>query len=145
MTLNKITEFYTHIEIYPRRLSSSYTEWFCVYSNTIFKISLQRHTWKLRQNRMIQINLVGIPMIVCFTKFHLSKCSGSWVVSIKQNMNVNFRPSFISLVFVSNKIGIIRSCSYLQRICHNKKFHSITLTGEHLAFTSEVWTFAILD
>jgi hypothetical protein len=39
---------------------------------------------------MITVKLVDMCMIFHCTKFHLSKCNGSWAVSIKVTANFNF-------------------------------------------------------
>jgi hypothetical protein len=36
---------------------------------------------------MVQIKLVDVSTIFYCTEFHSSKCNGSWVLFIKQNMN----------------------------------------------------------
>jgi hypothetical protein len=60
---------------------------------------------------MIQIKLIGMSMISYYTKVHLSKWNGSWVVSTKQNMNFNIQTAAIFVFFVFDKNGLIKSCS----------------------------------
>jgi hypothetical protein len=50
-------------------------------------------------------------MISYYTKVHLSKCNGSWVVSTKQSMNFNIHTAAMFVFFVSDKNGLIKSCS----------------------------------
>jgi hypothetical protein len=60
---------------------------------------------------MIQIKLVGMPMIFYYTKVHLSSCNGSWVVSTKQTMNFKIQTAAIFVFFVFTKIvSLIKSC-----------------------------------
>jgi hypothetical protein len=40
---------------------------------------------------MIQIKRIGMFMISYYTKVYLSKCNGSWDVSIKQTINFNIQ------------------------------------------------------
>jgi hypothetical protein len=58
---------------------------------------------------MIQIKLIGMSMISYYTKVHLSKCDGSWVVSTKQTMNFNIQMAAIFVFFVFDKNGLIKS------------------------------------
>jgi hypothetical protein len=60
---------------------------------------------------MIQIKLIDMPMISYYTKVHLSKGNGSWVGSTKQTMNFNIRTAAMFVFFVSDKNGLIKSCS----------------------------------
>jgi hypothetical protein len=48
-------------------------------------------------------------MISYYTKDHLSKCNGSWVVSTKRTMNFNFQLAAM-FIFFFDKIGLIKSC-----------------------------------
>jgi hypothetical protein len=50
-------------------------------------------------------------MISYYTKVHLSKFNGSWVVSIKQTMNYNIQTAAMFVFFVFDKNGIVKSCS----------------------------------
>jgi hypothetical protein len=50
-------------------------------------------------------------MISYYTKVHLSKCNGSWVVSTKQTTNFNIQTTAIFVFFVFDKNGLIKSCS----------------------------------
>jgi hypothetical protein len=60
---------------------------------------------------MIQIRLVGMSMIVYYTKVHLSKCNGSWVVSTEQTMNFNIQTAAMFVFFVFDKSSLTKSCS----------------------------------
>jgi hypothetical protein len=60
---------------------------------------------------MIQIKLVGMSMIFDYTKVHLSKCNGSWVVSTKQTMNFNIQLAAMFVFFAFDKNGPIKSYS----------------------------------
>jgi hypothetical protein len=68
---------------------------------------------------MIQIKLIGMSKISYYTKFHLSKCNGSWVVPTKQTMNFNIQTAtmFVFFVFdmfvffVFDKNGLIKRFS----------------------------------
>jgi hypothetical protein len=83
-------------------------------------------------------------MISYYTKIHLSKCSGSWIVSTKQTINFNIQTPAMFVFFVFNKNGFIRSCSSFEDLSE-KKIHGPTLTGASFSSTSEVWTSAILE
>jgi hypothetical protein len=50
-------------------------------------------------------------MISYYTKVHLSKFNGSWVVSTKQTMNYNIQTAAMFVFFVSDKNGLIKSCA----------------------------------
>jgi hypothetical protein len=50
-------------------------------------------------------------MISYYTKVHLSKYNGSWVVSTKQTMNFNIQTVAMFVFFVFDKNGLIKSCS----------------------------------
>jgi hypothetical protein len=96
MTLHKITEFYTErFSVYPKTTSKFRT------------IAIFKNCVKI----MIQIKLISMSMFSYYTKAHLSKCNGSWVVSTKQTMNFNIQTAamFVFFVFVTN--GLIKSCS----------------------------------
>jgi hypothetical protein len=84
-------------------------------------------------------------MISCYTKVHLSKYNGSWVVSTKQAMNVNIETvaMFVFFLFLT-KIILLKVVHHLKIYQYNT-FHGPTLTGASFASTSEVWTSAILE
>jgi hypothetical protein len=73
-------------------------------------------------------------MISYYTKVHLSKSNGSWVVSTKQTMNFNIETAAMFVFFV-----------FPLKIYQYTKLHGPTLTGASFASTSEVWTSAILE
>jgi hypothetical protein len=52
---------------------------------------------------MIQLKLVGKHMIFYYTKVHLSKYNGSWVVSTKQTINFNTQRATMFIFFVFDK------------------------------------------
>jgi hypothetical protein len=80
-------------------------------------------------------------MISYYTKVHLSKCNGSWVVSTKQTMNFNIRHIRIFCFWQNDVIKVV----YPLKFYHYTKFHGPTLNGVSFASTSEVWTSAILE
>jgi hypothetical protein len=96
MALHKITEFYT--------------EWFSVYPSITSKF----RTMAIFKNCVKQNNdsnkTFGMSMISYYTKIHLSKCNGSWVVSTKQTMNFNIQTAAMFVFFVFDKSGLIKSC-----------------------------------
>jgi hypothetical protein len=83
-------------------------------------------------------------MISYYTKLHLSKCNGSWVVSTKQTMNFNIQTAAMFVFFYFDKNSLIKSYSSFEDLSVSK-FHGPTLTGASFASTSEVWTSAILE
>jgi hypothetical protein len=50
-------------------------------------------------------------MISYYTKVHLSKCNGSWVVSIKRTKSINIQLAAMFVFFIFDKNGLIKSCS----------------------------------
>jgi hypothetical protein len=60
---------------------------------------------------MIQTKLEGMSKIFYYTKVHLSKCNGSWVVSTKQTMNFNIQLAAMFVFFVFDKNCLIKICS----------------------------------
>jgi hypothetical protein len=97
MTLHKITEFCT--------------EWFSFYPNITSKFLTIAIFKNCAKQKMIQIKLIVVSMIFYYTKVHLSKCNGSWVVSTKQTMNFNIQTASLFVFFVFDKNGLIKSCS----------------------------------
>jgi hypothetical protein len=59
----------------------------------------------------IRIKLIGMSMISYYTRIHLSKCNGSWVVSTKRTMNFNIQMAAMFVFFLSDKNGLIKSFS----------------------------------
>jgi hypothetical protein len=118
MTLHKITEFYT--------------EWFSVYHNITSKF----RTIAI----MIQIKLIGMSMISYYTKVHLSKCNGSWVVSSKQTMNFNIQTAAVFVFFLFLTKTLLLKVVHPLKLYQYTKFHGPTLTGASFASTSEVWS-----
>jgi hypothetical protein len=97
MTFHKITEFYT--------------EWFSVYHNITSKFRTIAIFKTASNKRMIQIKLIGMFIISYYTKVHLSKFNGSWVVSTKHTMNYNIQTAATIVFFVFDKNGLIKSSS----------------------------------
>jgi folylpolyglutamate synthase/dihydropteroate synthase len=96
MTLHKITEFYT--------------EWFSVYPDITSKFAPSPYLKTVSNKIMIQTKLIDMFMISYYTKVHLSKCIGSWVVSTKQTMNFNIQTTAMFVFFVFDQTGHIKSC-----------------------------------
>jgi hypothetical protein len=61
-----------------------------------------------------------MSVIAYYTKVHLSKCNGSWVVSSKQNMNFNIQLAAMFVFFAFDKNGLIKSCSSFEDLSENK-------------------------
>jgi hypothetical protein len=93
---------------------------------------------------MIQIKLIGMPKISYYTKVHLSKCNGSWVVSTKQTMNFNIQTAAMFVFLFLTKMVLLKVVHPL-KIYQYTKYYGPTLTGESFASTSEVWTSAIFE
>jgi hypothetical protein len=83
-------------------------------------------------------------MISYYTKVHLSKYNGSWVVSTKQNMNFNIQAAAIFVYFILTKMVLLKVVHPL-KIYQYTQFHGPTLTGSSFASTSDVWTSAIFE
>jgi hypothetical protein len=82
-------------------------------------------------------------MISYYTKVHLSKYNGSWVVSTKQTMNFNIQTAAM-FVFLFDKNGLIWSCLSFEDISVYKISWSHVVWWKFTS-TSEVWTSAILE
>jgi hypothetical protein len=67
----------------------------------------------------------------------MSKYSGSWVVSIKQNMNLTFNCPPHSYFFFFTKMFSLKVVHPL-KICQNTKLHGPMFTGASVASISEV-------
>jgi hypothetical protein len=87
-----------------------------------------------------------MPMIIYYTKLHLSKCNGSQVVSAKQNIKFNFQPhtTFLFLGFHFIKTILLNVVHPLNIFWHTK-FHAPRLTGASFASTSKTRMSAILE
>jgi hypothetical protein len=83
-------------------------------------------------------------MISYYTKVHLCKCNGSWVVSTKQIMNFNIQTAAMFVFSLFDKNSCLKVVHRLN-IYQYTKFHGPTLTGASFASTSQVWTSAILE
>jgi hypothetical protein len=57
---------------------------------------------------MIQMKLTGMSMISYYTKVHLSKCNGSWVISTKQTMDFNIQTAAMFVFFVFDKNSLTK-------------------------------------
>jgi hypothetical protein len=88
MTLHKITEFYA--------------EWYSTCPNITSKFRTI-FIFKSAIKEISDLNKGCMSMIIYFTKLHLCKYNGSWVVSIKQNVNFNFQPSRHVHIFGSSQ------------------------------------------
>jgi hypothetical protein len=82
-------------------------------------------------------------MISYYTKVHLSKCNGSWVVSTQQTMNFNIQTAAMCVFLFLTKMVLLKVVHPL-KIYQYTKCHGPTLIGASFASTSEVWTSAIL-
>jgi hypothetical protein len=98
MTSHKITEFYTKFFSICFNITSKF------WTKTIFESSGK---W----NNSSNVTCRYIYMLVHCTELHLSKCNGSWVVTVKQAVNFEFQPpaKFVFLFFPES--GLIKSCS----------------------------------
>jgi hypothetical protein len=83
-------------------------------------------------------------MISYYTKVHLSKCNGSWVVSTKPNMNFNIQTAAVLVFFFLTKMVSLKVVHPLKMYQYSK-FHGPRFTGASFASTSEDWTSAILE
>jgi hypothetical protein len=92
---------------------------------------------------MIQIKLIGMSMIFYYTKLHLSKCNGSWVVSTKQTMNFNILTAAMFVFFLTKMVSL--KVVHPLNIYQYTKFHVPALNGASFTSISEVWTSAILE
>jgi hypothetical protein len=102
MTLHKITEFYT--------------ETFSVYPKITQNFAPSPYLETASNEIMIKIKLIGMFMICYYTKVHLAKCNGSWVVSTKQTTNFNIKTAAMFVFFVFDKNGLIKSCSSFEAL-----------------------------
>jgi L-lactate permease len=78
------------------------------------------------------------------SKLHLSKRSGSWVVSINKMWIFNFNRAPLSRFCFFRK-PVLEKGVLTVKICQYTKFHVPMLRGAIFSFTSEVWASAILD
>jgi hypothetical protein len=66
-------------------------------------------------------------------KLHLTKCNGSWILSIKYSVNFNFQPPAIFVFFIfllfAAKVVLLKVV-YPLKICQHTKYHGPTLTGQ---------------
>jgi hypothetical protein len=67
-------------------------------------------------------------MISYYTKVHLSKCNGSWVVSTKQSMNFNIQTAAMFIFLFLTKMILLKVVHPL-KIYQYTKFHGPTLTA----------------
>jgi hypothetical protein len=67
-----------------------------------------------------------------YTKIHMSKCNGPWVVSTEKNMNFHIQTAamFVFFLFLTKMV--------LLKVVHPLKIY------QHTKF-SEIWTSAILE
>jgi hypothetical protein len=71
---------------------------------------LFQHNLKLRKE-VIQIKLLGMPMVSHYTKFRLSTCNTSWAISVKRKVNFNIQPPSMLLFFKFSLQWSNKSCS----------------------------------
>jgi hypothetical protein len=94
MTLHKITEVYT--------------AWFSVYPNITSKFRTIANLKTASNNITIQIKLIGTSMISYYTKVHLSKCNGLWVVSTKQTKNFSIQTAAMFVFLFLTKMALLK-------------------------------------
>jgi hypothetical protein len=84
-------------------------------------------------------------MIFYCTELHLSKSNGSWVLSMKQNMDFNFQlPStFVSFLFCFSQKWSHKKVQHF-KIYQHTEFYGYMLTDASFAPTSDVRMSAIL-
>jgi hypothetical protein len=59
----------------------------------------------------IRTELVGVGLILHFTKLHSSECNGLWVFITKVNVNFKIQPPTMFVFLFSRKSGLFNSCS----------------------------------
>jgi hypothetical protein len=107
MTLHNSMEFYTK----QFSICSIITRIF--WTTAIFKRSVKENN--------VSNKLIGMSMVFHCTVLCLSKCSGSWVVSLKQNVHFNFQPSAMIIFLVVAKVIVLKVVRPL-KICQYTKF-----------------------
>jgi hypothetical protein len=103
------------------RTAVFYTEWFKICLNVIskfhniavFKSAINHHNYSNKIYTYVHYVLVYQTSCFC-------KCSGSWVGTIKQRMNSNFRPPSMSVFLVFNKYGLIKSYVSFEDVSEHK-------------------------
>jgi hypothetical protein len=110
-------------------------------SNITYNFALSSYLRASSVKIMIQITIAGMPMIFYCVRLYLSKCNGTCIVSVKQNMDFNFQPhsTYVFLIFHQKKKALLKVVNPL-KIHQYTKFHGPTLTGASFASTSEVLT-----
>jgi hypothetical protein len=101
-------------------ISWSHVNWrkFCTHLSSL-KIPPLPYSKGLLKKIIVQIKLLSMSTVFHCTKFRLSKCNGSWVVSIRQYIYFNFQPAmFTFLAF--RKSGLIGSCSFSKDLSEYK-------------------------
>jgi hypothetical protein len=131
MRLHKITELYT--------------EWFSLCP----KITIKHRNIAILKNFVKNSGLnklVHMSMIFLYTKLNLPKCSGSWVVSIKQNINFNYQPPppHLHIIGFSQKLPCEDLFTSL-RFSSIQHFTVPHLMGVNVASTSVVSKSTVLE
>jgi hypothetical protein len=149
---NGITESCLFIEdLSAYKISSSDVDWynFRIHLRSL-KIPPSPYSKAPLKKMMIQMKLVGMLMIFHFTKLRLSKCNGSWVASIKQNVNFKFQPLAMFIFLVYRKSSIIKSCSSSEDLSsYNVSWshadwwklciHLTSMNGHHFGRVEATW------
>jgi hypothetical protein len=124
----------------------SHVDWckFFIHFSSL-KIPPSPYAKGLLRKIFIQIRLVDMFTIFQCIKLCLSKCKSSWVVAVKQNVNVKYQPPamFVSFLFCTKKVFLKVLCPL--KIYQNTEFYGPMLSGISFSFTSEVWMSTILE
>jgi hypothetical protein len=89
-----------------------------------------------------------MSLTVYWPKFHLSKCNGSWAISIKQNLTSNFQPPSTFVFWVFTNMVQLRAVHPL-KICQNTTFHGpmVQVLHPHQKFERPIfwncWSYGI--
>jgi hypothetical protein len=120
MTLNKVNCRILHRVL--QRLSSKN-----------LKTSHTRHILKVRKKEINLLQLLGIAMIICYTKFYFSKCK-CFKSFLRKNVTFKFYSLLLSFFF---KVVILKNVHPLHT-CQHTNFYDRSLTGLNFASTSRV-------
>jgi hypothetical protein len=97
--------------VYPLKLSAYKISWFqadwCSIHVSSLKIPLLPYSKGPSKIIIIQTKLVGMSILFHCTELHLSKYNGSWVLSIKQNVNFKFKLPCVFVFFVFRKTALL--------------------------------------
>jgi hypothetical protein len=128
--LNRLLRYGT-----AKNTTEFYTEWFSVCRNIISKFRIIAIFKSLAKQNNDQIKLPDMSIIFNCIKLHLSKCRGSWVVSIKQNINFNFESPSTFMFLVYHKNGIKKFFNIWRSI--SIQWPQYFLAGEEASGTGE--------